>query len=100
MRAPVNPSRRYDSPRRREQAAATRRAILDAAERLFADRGYAATSVPTIAAEAGVAVKTVYVAFATKAGVLHALWDNRLGGDDQPVSVLERPWYRQLISSD
>jgi AcrR family transcriptional regulator len=100
VRPAVNPSRRYDSPRRREQAAATRRAILAAAERLFADRGYAGTSVPAIATEAGVALKTVYVAFTTKAGVLHALWDDRLGGDDQPIPVLERPWYRQLISSN
>jgi AcrR family transcriptional regulator len=100
MSAPVNPRRRYDSPRRREQAAQTRRAILDAAEQLFAERGFAATSVPAIAAAAGVALKTVYIAFASKAGVLHALWDVRLGGDDQPIPVVERTWYRQLLLED
>ena len=94
----VNP-RRYDSPRRREQAAETRRKILDAAEGLFVGQGYAATAMPAIADEAGVALKTVYLAFGTKAGVLHGLWDVRLGGDDQPIPVTERPWYRQLLGS-
>jgi AcrR family transcriptional regulator len=86
------------SPRRREQAAATRQVILEAAERLFRRDGYAATSVPMVAAEAGVALKTVYVVFATKSGLLHALWDERLGGDAEPVPVIERQWYRELLA--
>src|SRR5215468_10253290 len=97
MPAAVNPRRGYDSPRRREQAAETRRKILDAAEELFARDGYAAIAMPAIADRAGVALKTVYLAFGTKAGVLHGLWDVRLGGDDQPIPVTERPWYRQLL---
>ena len=75
MTEPVKPKRRYDSPRRREQAAATRREILEAAQRLFERQGYAATTMAAIAAEAGVALKTVYVAFETKSGVLRALWN-------------------------
>jgi AcrR family transcriptional regulator len=97
---PVKPRRRYESPRRREQALQTRGAILDAAQELFADRGYTATAMPAIADRAGVAVKTVYLAFGTKAGVLHALWDVRLGGDDQPIPVVDRPWYRQLLQAE
>jgi AcrR family transcriptional regulator len=100
MAAPVNPRRRYNSPRRREQAAETRRNILDAAEQLFTRHGYAGTSMPAIATQAGVAVKTVYIAFGTKAGLLHALWDVRLGGDDQPIPVVDRPWYRQLLQGN
>jgi len=100
MSARVNRRRGYDSPRRRGQAAETRRTILDAAGQLFSERGYAATAMPAIAAQAGVAVKTVYLAFGTKAGVLHALWDVRLGGDDQPVPVAGRPWYRQLLAAE
>ena len=100
MPAAVNPRRGYDSPRRREQAAETRRKILDAAEELFARDGYAAIAMPAIAGRAGVALKTVYLAFGTKAGVLHGLWDVRLGGDDQPIPVTERPWYRQLLQAD
>src|SRR5215467_11838999 len=71
MPAAVNPHRGYDSPRRREQAAETRRKILDAAEELFARDGYAAIAMPAVADRAGVALKTVYLAFGTKAGVLH-----------------------------
>jgi len=96
----VKPRRRYESPLRREQALQTRRAILDAAEDLFTDRGYTATAMPAIADRARVALKTVYLTFGTKAGVLHALWDVRLGGDDQPVPVVDRPWYRQLLQAD
>src|SRR5215472_8309922 len=100
MPAAVNPRRGYDSPRRREQATETRRRILDAAEKLFARDGYAAIAMPAIADGAGVALKTVYLAFGTKAGVLQGLWDVRLGGDDQPIPVTERPWYQQLLQAD
>lgn len=92
----VKQTRAYDSPRRREQAAATRRAILDAAQRLFERDGYAASSVPAIAAEAGVALKTVYVVFETKANLLSALWEARLGADEQAIPLFQREWYRNL----
>jgi AcrR family transcriptional regulator len=90
--------RRYDSPRRRAQAAATRREILEAAERLFVRQGYAATTMAAIAAEAGVALKTVYVAFETKSGVLRALWNLRLRGDEEDVPIPERAWYREVLA--
>jgi AcrR family transcriptional regulator len=91
-------SRRYDSPRRREQAAATRLAILEAAERLFVRDGYAATTMAAIAREAGVALKTVYVVFETKSGLLRALWHLRLRGDEEDVPIGERPWYRGVLA--
>jgi len=98
MSQPVKPTRRYDSPRRREQAAATRLEILEAAQRLFERDGYAATTMATIAAEARVALKTVYVAFETKSGVLRALWNLTLRGeDDEDGPVSERPWYREVL---
>jgi AcrR family transcriptional regulator len=96
MAEPVK-TRRYDSPRRREQAAATRREILDAAQRLFERQGYAATTMAAIAAEAGVALKTVYVAFETKSGVLRSLWHLLLRGDQADVPMGERAWYRELL---
>jgi AcrR family transcriptional regulator len=90
--------RRYNSPRRREQAAATRREILEAAQRLFERHGYAATTMAAIAAEAGVALKTVYVAFETKSGVLRALWHLLLRGDEADVPMGERQWYRDVLA--
>ena len=93
----VNPTRSYNSPRRRQQAATTRREILEAAQRLFERDGYAATTMAAIAAEADVALKTVYVAFETKSGVLRALWHLVLRGDEEDVPVAERRWYRELL---
>ena len=97
MVEPVKPRRGYHSPRRQQQAAATRRSILDAAQRLFEEHGYAATTMEQVAAEAGVALKTVYVAFATKSGLLRALWDLRLKGDQDEAAVADRPWFREVV---
>jgi AcrR family transcriptional regulator len=96
MPAPVKVTRRYYSPRRREQAAATRRQILDAAQRLFESQGYATTTIGAIAVDAGVALKTVYLAFETKSGLLRALWNVLLRGDDD-APVGEQPWYREVL---
>jgi AcrR family transcriptional regulator len=89
--------RAYDSPRRREQADATRAAILDAALKLFQQQGYGATSVAAIAEEAGVALKTVYAVFGTKRGVLIALRSRLVRGSDDPVPVAEREWFRAVL---
>jgi len=95
--AGVKVSRRYESPRRREQAAETRERILHAARRLFEAQGYAATSMNAVAAEAGVALKTVYVSFESKSGLLRALWHVLLRGDAGPEPVGERGWYREVL---
>jgi AcrR family transcriptional regulator len=97
MTGHVKPRRSYNSPRRQQQAAATRRAILDAAEKLFDEHGYPATTMDDIATAAGVALKTVYVAFSTKSGLLRALWDLRLKGDQDEPGVAERPWYQEVL---
>jgi AcrR family transcriptional regulator len=94
----VKPRRSYNSPRRQQQAAATRRGILDAAQKLFDELGYPATTMEAIAAEAGVALKTVYVVFTTKSGLLRALWDLLLKGDQEDAGVAERPWYQEVLS--
>src|SRR3982074_172775 len=93
----VKTKRRYDSPRRRDQAAATRREILEAAQPLFERQGYAATTMAAIASEAGVALKTVYVAFETKSGLLRALWNLLLRGDRDDVPVAQQQWYRAVL---
>jgi AcrR family transcriptional regulator len=93
----VKSKRSYNSPRRREQAAATRRDILEAAQRLFEQQGYAATTMGAIASEAGVALKTVYVAFETKSGVLRGLWNMLLRGDVGDAPIAERETYRAVL---
>jgi AcrR family transcriptional regulator len=89
--------RRYHSPRRREQAEATRNQILDAAERLFIRDGYVATSMAAIAKEAGVALKTVYVSFETKSGLLRALWHRNLRAGREDVPVGDQAWFREVL---
>jgi AcrR family transcriptional regulator len=61
--------------RRQEYAEETRLAILAAARKLFAERGYFATRVDDIAAEARVAPATVYAVGGGKAGLLHTVME-------------------------
>jgi AcrR family transcriptional regulator len=98
MAEAVAGKRRYDSSRRRAQAQSTRNDILAAAQRLFERHGYAATTMEAIAAEAGVALKTVYVAFETKSGLLRALWNHLLRGGQDDVPIGEQQWYRRLVA--
>lgn len=56
-------------------AAQTRQEILEAARRLFAERGYSATSIADIAEEAGVAIQTIYARLDSKPGILIGLLD-------------------------
>ena len=96
MADPVKSRRAYDSPRRREQADATRRAVLDAARELFVDGGYAGTTIVAIAARAQVSAETVYARFRNKRTMLSELIDVVMVGDDVPVPILERPWVQHM----
>ena len=51
-----------------------------------------------IAAQAGVSVKTVEAAFATKANLLKELIDVRIAGDDEPVPMIDRPAVAEMIA--
>jgi AcrR family transcriptional regulator len=85
---------------RQQQAAETRRQIVRAARRLFAVSGYTGTTIEAIAAEAGVAVATVYKAFGSKAAITRALNDvideeggveayaARIAGASDPAEIL------------
>lgn len=92
----VKPRRRYDSTRRQQQAGQNRRAILEAARRMFLDTGYAATTVGAIATAAGVSVETVYKSFGNKAGLVKAVVDVAIVGDDEPVPMLQRDRVRRM----
>jgi AcrR family transcriptional regulator len=70
----VNQRRHYRSPRREQQAEQTRLLVLDAAERLFKERGYVGTSIAAVAVEAGVSPETVYGHFGSKRVLLGELF--------------------------
>lgn len=89
--------RPYDSPRRREQAAATRQAVVAAARPLFERDGYPATSIATVAKAARVTPRTVYLGFETKAGLLRAVWNSALRGDVDSPPVAEHHWFREVL---
>src|SRR6201995_2469906 len=91
-------ARRYVSPLRRDAAARTRQAVLDAARELFIARGYTATTVDQIAGRAGVSKPTVFAAAGSKQAILKQLRDIALAGDDEPVPVAQRPWYREALA--
>lgn len=92
--------RKYEAPVRRAQAAQTRARIVEAARRLFVERGYAGATIPAIAAEAGVAVETVYRSAAGKAGLLAAAVQAAVAGgaDRAEVPVVERPAIRRIAA--
>ena len=91
-----SPRRRYQSAVREQSARQTRQSIVAAARELFTARGYAATSLADIAAAAGVARPTAFAAFGSKPALLREVLDQALAGDDEPVPVAQRPWFRPV----
>ena len=95
MSPPVKP-RPYDSSNRARQARETRRRIVEAAARLFIRDGYAATTIAAVAREAGVAVPTVYATLRSKAGILRAVVDLTVRGDDDAAPLASRAAWQEL----
>jgi AcrR family transcriptional regulator len=91
--------RPYRSSLRADQAQETRRRIRTAADALFLERGYSAVSMDDIAKAAGVARQTVFSAYGSKAKLLKDVIDVRLAGDDEPLSIAERPAGRRMLAS-
>ena len=94
--APERPRRRYNSTRRARQAAQTRDDVLVAATARFTASGWAGTTINSIAAEAGVAVETVYSGFGSKKGLLRAAMEVAIVGDAAAVPLIEREEFHRL----
>lgn len=86
----VKSRRRYDSSGRRAQARRNQEAALDAAQRLFLEQGYAATTIPAIAGEAGVSVETIYKAFGSKPELVRAIYERGLKGRESTTPAFQR----------
>jgi TetR/AcrR family transcriptional regulator of autoinduction and epiphytic fitness len=93
----MNQRRPYDSRRRREQAEQTRALVLDAADRLFRERGYDGASIAAIAEEAGVSAESVYGHFGSKRVLLGALFRRSVRGEDK-APVPEQRGPRTLVA--
>jgi AcrR family transcriptional regulator len=83
-------ARAYRSPLRESQALETRRRIINTARTLFVEKGYAATTIAAVARQAGVSADTVYTSFGNKIALLREVLSVVVGGDDQPLGVLDR----------
>lgn len=96
MENPARVKRPYQSTLRGAQARSTRSAVIAAAAKLFVERGYGATSIDDIAAEAGVSRATVFTSVGGKPMLLKTALDVAIVGDDAPVSLPERPRSRAI----
>ncbi len=62
----------------------------------FFAQGYAGTTVGQVAGDAGVSVETIYKAFGNKAGLLKAVFDVAVAGDDEPVAMADRDFIARI----
>ncbi len=86
----------YDNTTRESAARANRSRILRAATESFLQHGYAATTVRSVAAAAGLSQESVYKIYGGKAGLLKAVYDRSVAGDDAPVPFAAREHVRAV----
>ena len=86
----------YDSSSRQAAAGRTRQSILDAARRVFLERGYAAATMPAIADAAGVALDTVYATVGKKPALFRLLIEMAISGGDRAVPAEERDYVQAI----
>jgi AcrR family transcriptional regulator len=94
MEIPVK--RRYDASNRRMAAVRTRQAILDAALELFSAQGYAATPMTAVAAQAGVALDTVYASVGRKPELARLLVETAISGGTDAIPADERDYVQAI----
>jgi len=90
--------RHYDSSRRQEQSAETRRRIIAAARELFIRRGYGQATIAQIAETAGLAVETVYATFRNKAALLRQVWFVDFRGDEDEAPLFDRAEMQSILA--
>jgi AcrR family transcriptional regulator len=92
--------RAYHSPRRVEQAAATRAAVLSAARELFVSNGYNATTIADIAERARVSLDTIYATVGRKPALLRELVETAISGTEQAVPAKQRDYVLRIGAAD
>jgi AcrR family transcriptional regulator len=97
MRYYTKMARSVNSGLRAEHAALTKTRILDAARRMFEQRGYGRARIEDIAAEAGVAVPTVYKGFTNKRTLLAGVVDRSMTGADSAGPIDQQAWWQEQL---
>ena len=92
--------RRYNATGRRQAAARTRAAILEAARELFTESGYLATPMAAIAERAGVALDTVYASVGRKPELARLLIESAISGTDEAVTAEQRDYVRAIQAAE
>lgn len=95
MPGPVK-TRAYDNARRAAAARLTEQRVVETAQRLLLERGYAGLAMADLAAEAGVSVPLLYKVFGPKPQLVKRIYDVLLAGDVDPEPVAERPALQAL----
>ena len=98
MEREVKGSRAARVPVPQARTRRTRAAVVEAARDLFVERGYAATTIEAICERSDTPPATVYRLFSSKLGILRAVLDVSIGGDDEAVAMADRPQVRELLS--
>jgi AcrR family transcriptional regulator len=88
----------FDHKRGQARTRLARAAVVRAARTLFLERGYGATTIEAISAMADVPAATVYRLFASKRGILKALLDVSIVGDDEARPLADRKQVRTLLA--
>ena len=98
MDTDVKSRRSYDGKAPQARTRLARAAVVEAARTLFLDRGYAATTIEAISDLSDVPPATVYRLFSSKLGILKALLDVSIVGDDEAIPLQDRPHARALLA--
>lgn len=99
MDTPKPATRTYKSPLRAEQAAATRRAIVAGAAKVLTERGYIGTTMPQIAAAAGVSVESVHKV-GSKSALLIMAFKQAYAGESGWRTILDEPDLLRIMSME
>lgn len=94
----VKPSGPYEGAARQARTRRTRAAVVEAARGLFNERGYTATTIDAISDRSDTPQATIYRLFSSKLGILKALIDISVAGDDKNLAMLDRPRVRAVVS--
>jgi AcrR family transcriptional regulator len=94
----VKPDRRSGTTAPQARTRRTKASVVDAARSLFEERGYAATTIEAISERSDTPQATIYRLFASKLGILKAVIDVSIVGDDEEVAMADRPQVRQLLA--
>jgi AcrR family transcriptional regulator len=91
--------RRYHAPVRTEQAAQTRRRVLQAAAEAFAGHGWAGTTIAGVAREAGVTAQAVHLSVGAKPALLIGAIQHAVAGDQPDIPLADREPFRHAYAA-